>query len=131
MLSQRHLDWIAAVASTDIDAYAALVTADLVWIPPTGDAIVGRAAFRSWLAPFFERYAYDFAIADIRAHQTERWIAETGEFTSRMTPDSGGPAATHSGRFFMLWRREQDVWQIERYVDQGSLRAVGTAEPTP
>lgn len=117
----RHREWIAAVDATDIDAYADLVTEDLVWIPPHGDPVVGRAAFRSWLQPFFGAYAYEFSVESIAARETDHWIAETGEFTSRMTPLSGGGPATHSGRYFALWRREDDVWRIERYVDLGSL----------
>ena len=119
----HHRDWIAAVEATDIDAYADLVTEDLVWIPPHGDAVVGRAAFRSWLRPFFGAFAYDVSLDGIEAHEAGRWIAEVGEFTSRMTPLAGGAPATHSGRYFALWRREGEAWRIERYVDLGALGA--------
>jgi uncharacterized protein (TIGR02246 family) len=119
----RHRVWIAAVNATDIDAYAALVTEDLVWIPPHGEALVGRSAFRAWLRPFFESFAYAFSLADIRARESGGWIAETGRFTSRMTPRSGGGPMAHSGRYLALWRREDDVWRIDRYVDLGDLEA--------
>lgn len=121
MIDQRRHDWIAALESGDVDAYADLVTADVVWLPPHGDAVVGREAFRSWLAPFLAEYAYEFSLAGIRVREAAGWVAETGEFRSRMVPRGGGPAATHSGRYFLLWRREDDVWRIERYVDLGSL----------
>jgi aspartate racemase len=120
--TERHREWIAAVNATDIDAYARLVTEDLVWLPPHGDPVVGRPAFRAWLEPFFEAYAYDFTIDGVEALETTGWIAETGEFVSRMTPRSGGPQASHSGRFFALWRREEGHWRMERYVDTGGLR---------
>lgn len=50
-LSQRHEQWKAAVNSRDIEAHAELVTEDVVWIPPAGDAIVGRQAFGKWIEP--------------------------------------------------------------------------------
>lgn len=125
MIEQRHRDWIAAVNATDIDAYAHLVTEDLVWMPPDGEAVVGRAALGSWLEPFFGAFTYEFGVEDVRVRTTDRWIAETGQFTSRMTPKAGGAAATHGGRYFILWRRDDDdAWRIERYVDQGSLRTL-------
>lgn len=122
MLDQRHRDWIATVNATDIAGYTQLVTEDVVWLPPHGAAVVGRAAFRSWLEPFFGSYAYQFSVHDIRARETDRWIAETGAFTTRMTPLAGGAVASHDGRYFALWRREVNVWRMERYVDQASLQ---------
>lgn len=121
MPGQRHQDWIAIVNATDITGYAQMVTEDIVWLPPHGGAVVGRAAFRAWLEPFFGSFAYEFSLERIRARETEHWIAETGEFTSRMTPTGGGAAAAHSGRYFALWRRDAGMWRIERYVDQASL----------
>jgi uncharacterized protein (TIGR02246 family) len=121
-MEPRHRNWIAAVNATDIVGYAQLVTEDVVWLPPHGDAVVGRAAFKSWLEPFFGSYAYEFSVDDIHACETDRWIAETGEFRSRMTPLAGGAAASHGGRYFAIWRREADVWRIERYVDRASLQ---------
>lgn len=122
MLNQRHRDWIAAVNATDIAGYAQLVTEDVVWLPPHGGAIAGRTQFRSWLEPFFGSYAYEFSLDDIRARETDGWIAETAAFSSRMTPLAGGAAASHDGRCFVLWRREADVWRIERYVDLASFQ---------
>jgi uncharacterized protein (TIGR02246 family) len=122
MMEQRHRAWIAAVTSGDVDAYANLVTEDVVWMPPHGPAVVvGRAAFRSWLRPFFEEYAYEFSLDGLKSRGSERWIAETGTFRSRMTPASGGAPAEHGGRYLALWRRDDDVWRIERYVDLGGL----------
>lgn len=121
MIDGRRHDWIEALESGDVDAYADLVTADVVWLPPHGDAVVGRQAFRAWLAPFLAEYAYEFSVEGVRVREAEGWVAETGEFHSRMWPRAGGAAATHSGRYFLLWRYEDDVWRIERYVDLGSL----------
>jgi uncharacterized protein (TIGR02246 family) len=120
-IDQRRADWIAVLESGDAGAYAGLVTEDVVWMPPHGPAIVGRAAFREWIAPFFEAYEYEFSVDGIRTRESERWIAETGEFESRMIPRDGGSPATHGGRYLLLWRRDGDVWRIERYVDLGSL----------
>ncbi len=120
-MEDRHGAWIEVVTSGDVDAYADLVTEDVVWMPPHGPAVVGRAAFRSWLRPFFEEYAYEFSLEGVRSRASERWIAETGTFRSRMTPGGGGAAAEHGGRYLALWRRDAGAWRIERYIDLGDL----------
>lgn len=123
VIDQRREAWIAALESGDADAYAELVTEDVVWMPPHGAALVGRQAFRSWLGPFLDAYEYEFSVDGVSTRETERWIAETGVFNSRMTPRGGGSPATHSGRYLLLWRHDRGVWRIERYVDLGSLEA--------
>ena len=121
-LEQRHRQWIAAVNATDIDAYARMVTDDLVWIPPGSEAVVGRSAFRSWLEPFFKRFTYETTIENVKAHQSAEWIAETGKVTSHMTPREGGAAGSHGSRYFVLWRRVGTQWKIDRYVDLANLQ---------
>jgi uncharacterized protein (TIGR02246 family) len=121
MLEARHRSWIAALTSTDIDAYAAMVTDDLVWLPPGTEAIVGRHAFRAWLAPFFKMYAYESTIRDVKAYESGDWIAETGVFNSRMTPRDGGPSGSHSSRYFVMWQRQDGEWKINRYIDRSNL----------
>lgn len=117
-MRQRRREWRAAVNAGDLDAYADLVTEDLVWLPPAGDAIEGRKGFRDWLEPFFGRYSYEFSVEPARVRAFEGWCAETGTFRSVMTPRSGGEPQVHGGSYTLLWRREDDgVWRIERYVD--------------
>ena len=123
LMKERHRVWLDAVNGADIEAYARMMTEDLIWLPPDGEPIIGRAAFRNWLRPFFEAYAYEFALEDVQACETDGWIAETGAFITRMTPRAGGTGATHGGRYFALWRPGTGgEWQIERYVDQAALR---------
>lgn len=121
-LAQRHLQWERAVNAGDIDAYADLVTHDLVWIPPTGDAIVGRQAFREWLGPFFEAYDYVYSTSNTRFLGAGDWGAEKSEFESRMTPVAGGATLMHAGAYVVIWRRDTDgAWRIDRYLDHGPL----------
>lgn len=117
-LVESRQAWIEAVNRTDLDAYADIVCDDVVWIPPGQDAVQGRAAFRDWLAPFFEVYTYAFDVEDAEVNVAGDWAVETGEFHSRMTSRESGETMEHAGRFVLLWRREDDGrWRIERYVD--------------
>lgn len=117
-LASSHAAWLEAVGRTDVDAYAALVSEDVVWLPPGGETVEGREAFREWLAPFFEAWDYDFSVVDPRFRVVGGWALETGRFVSRMSERAGSGEVEHVGHFVVLWRRDEDgVWRIERYVD--------------
>ena len=117
-LADSRREWIAAVDGTDLDAYADLVCEDVVWMPPGGEPVHGRDAFREWCAPFFEAYAYEFEVDDATVRAAGGRAVETGTFRSRMTSRSAGETMEHVGRFVILWRRDEDgTWRIERYAD--------------
>lgn len=122
--SSRRETWIATVNAGDADRYAALVTEDVVWIPPSGEPLHGREGFRAWLEPFIDSFSYELELTPSAEHESGRWAWETGAFRSTMQPLKGGAPQEHEGHYFVLWRLDEDnVWRIERYVD-----GVGRAE---
>lgn len=121
-LRDSHQRWLKAVEHADLDGYVDLVVEDVVWIPPSGDAVQGRAAFRSWLEPFFEAYAYAMTIREADVRVAGEWAIENGVFSNRMTPRAGGEAMEHAGRFVALWHHEIDGrWRIDRYLDNSMV----------
>jgi len=116
-LQQRHLEWIDIVNRGDGAAYSRLLADEGIWIPPQGDPIIGREAFRKWLSPFFEKYSYNFSIKDEQFLMRGRWAIEKGKFTTVMTPEDGDEMK-HSGTFTVIWyRNDAGKWLIDRYVD--------------
>jgi uncharacterized protein (TIGR02246 family) len=121
-LKKQHYKWIDIVNNGDIDAYVNLLTENAVWIPPGQQPIIGRRAFKQWLAPFLGKYSYEFSITDERIKVAGDWALERGKFTSEMTPNSGGKSMKHSGSFTVLWKRGKDKeWYIDRYIDDSDL----------
>lgn len=115
---RRRGQWIAAVESGDIDAYAKIVAADVVWIPPSGTPITGREGFREWIGPFMAQYDYSMNFDPSASVEVGNWAWETGRFVSRMQPKAGGAPSEHEARYFVLWKAEADgAWRIDRYVD--------------
>lgn len=96
-LVESRQAWIEAVNRTDLDAYADVVCDDVVWIPPGQQAVQGRTAFRDWLAPYFEAYAYAFDVDDAEVRVAGAWAVETGEFRSRMTSRATGETLEDRG----------------------------------
>ena len=117
-VSARRQEWVRAVCEADLDGYTSIVTEDVVWLPSTGDPVVGRGAFRRWLEPFLSRYEYTFTVDPLDVRMFDGWCAELGLFRSRLVPRDVGDPLEHAGRYFLLWRLdEQGEWCIERYVD--------------
>lgn len=98
--------------------YESIVTDDVVWFPPVGDPLQGRAEFRQWIEPFMGAFRYNLSLEPTTSNEAGDWAYETGRFRSVMKPLDGGTESEHGGQYFVLWRRDvDDVWRIERYVD--------------
>ena len=94
----RRSAWISAVEAGVVENYAALVTEDVVWLPPYGTPVEGRAAFAQWLKPFMENYEYSFiptvtASQDFAGWAHRRIWAECGALCGPKSCDIGGVAA--------------------------------------
>jgi uncharacterized protein (TIGR02246 family) len=117
-VAERRREWVEVVNDGSVERYADLVTADVVWLPPAGEPITSRQAFRDWLEPFFAGYAYRFSVEPTEVRPFDGWCAELGNFRSALSAKSGGEPQEHGGRYFALWRLDPDgAWRIERYVD--------------
>lgn len=121
-LRKQHQKWIHAVNNENIDKYVNILGEDAVWIPPGQQPIIGREAFKQWLAPFFGKFSYDFSISDEKFIVSGNWAFERAKFTSKMTPNCGGDPMTHFGTFTIFWHRnEENKWHIERYIDDTNI----------
>lgn len=117
-VAERRREWVEAVNDRALERYADLVTDDVVWLPPSGEPLTGRKAFRRWLEPFFQRYAYRFSVEPLEVHGFDGWCAEIGRFRSVLSPEGSSTPQEHTGHYFVLWRLDSDeAWRIERYVD--------------
>lgn len=121
-LKKQHEKWIEVINKGEIDAYTKLLAENAVWIPPGQQPIIGKNAFKQWLAPFFEKYSYRFSISEEQIKVAGAWAFERAKFTSVMTPQRGGEPMKHSGTFTVLWKQGHDNnWYIDRYIDDTDL----------
>lgn len=128
-VDERRREWMAVVNKGDLEDYADLVADDVVWLPPTGEPLTSRHAFRAWLEPFFTRYDYEFSVEPVEVRAFDGWCAEVGRFRSVLSTGPSQDPQEHTGEYFVLWRLDADgIWRIERYVDgigRGDRRAPG------
>lgn len=127
-LPDRRLQWMAVVAAGDAGAYGDLVTEGVVWVPPDGEAILGRRAFRAWVRPFFRDFTYEFTVRPSHVAVVKDWAVECGEFVSSVSSsDRGRPPIAHSGAYVVVWALGADhLWRIDRYFDVTASRKAGS-----
>jgi len=117
-LAQQRQHWIDVVNKGDVEGYVNLLSTDGIWLPPGDKAVVGRNAFREWLAPFVARFTYEFTISDETIRVLGSFAIELGRFSSRLAPRGGGTVTEHRGSYLILWQKTSDgIWRIDRYID--------------
>lgn len=121
-IARSRTEWLARLGEGDLDGYLAVLTADVVWLPPRGPALAGAAALRAWLSTFLAQYRYDFTLSDVRIRVAGDRAFERGAYRSALTPTAGGVPMVYVGRYALLRRRDPDGrWRIERYADDTDL----------
>jgi len=120
-LKQRHQAWLEAVNSGDLEGWKAIVTEDIVWIPPGETVIEGREALVAWLRPFLEVYEYKYWITGQVVRVAGERALERSSYVSQLRSGSDGEAGEHEGSYIALWRRGEGKWYMERYVDVSEL----------
>lgn len=123
-IEERRKLWIDCTCAADVDGSVELLTDDVVWFPPSGEALEGKEAVRDWMAPFFEVFEYGFSVLDVRLRLAGDWALEHAVFTSELTSRHDGRKSTHGGFYLLTWRRsEEGDWYIDRYIDVSDLGA--------
>ncbi len=118
-IDKKRREWISAVNAGRVEDYLLILAEDIIWFPPGHQVIEGKDEFREWIGPFFEKFAYEFSVSEIKVKILGDRAIERGVFTSKLTAKRGGETFEHIGRYIVFWHRRTDGrWEIERYVDE-------------
>jgi uncharacterized protein (TIGR02246 family) len=121
-IRQQRERWIEAVNHGDIKEIAEILSDDAVWMPPSIPALNGKKAIVDWIKPSFDNFEHQFEISDQDFKGAGNWVVEHANFSHRITPKDGGETAEFTGGYIVIWRWEKDnVWRIERYVDNSNV----------
>ena len=112
---QAHANYVQAINSNQIDAFAAMLTDDVVFLAANEKPLVGKAAVRAWADAYYKAFrtswdkpVEEFVVSGDHAFERYRW-------TSTDTPVAGGAPIVGTGWGLIVYRREADGrWRVAR-----------------
>jgi len=114
-IAEFNRDYLAAINTGDLEALAALTTADHMMISSGAQPLVGKEALVTAMAGAFERFAIDESWTPEETVVAGDLAYQRGSFVVEARPKSGGAATRATGNFLRIYRRQDDgAWFMVR-----------------
>lgn len=115
---------LATQKEGDVDAWLALFTEDVVFMPPNQIVVVGKEAVRAVVQPFLEQFTLEESISLDELEVSSDWAFARGTRQFRVTPKAGGDTLEQSVKFIHILRRQSDgTWKFSRWIWNGDSPA--------
>ncbi|MGH9579991.1 MAG: SgcJ/EcaC family oxidoreductase [Terriglobales bacterium] len=116
-INQIYEEDIAAHRAGDPDRAPAIYTEDVVWLPPSGPAISGRAAVRERYRSAFASYTVEFSVHSEETIISQDWAYDLGTTQGTMTPKDGGEPRPLQDKYIAIFQRVPGAgWRIARLM---------------
>lgn len=118
--AQAHVAYLAAINSNDLAQFKAVITDDIVYLPPNSAALVGKAAVSDFAKGYFEAYQTVWVKTSVEFIVRDDWAYERYTYKSVDTPRPGRPAdgtpvVTDTGNGINIYQRGADgKWRVAR-----------------
>jgi ketosteroid isomerase-like protein len=112
--SQAGFDSAAARLLTGLrtdaaDSVLALMSADVVLMPPNEAALKGSTAVRTWYTGLLTQLrTSNLVVTDREVRLGGDWVTEVAGFEWTMKPVGGGTDMVERGSYMQIWHREPD-----------------------
>ncbi|HSM35198.1 MAG TPA: SgcJ/EcaC family oxidoreductase [Longimicrobiales bacterium] len=104
---------LRAIVEGDVDAFAAVLAEDAVYMPPGEPAVSGKAAIRSWFESFLEVVSVDGSYPSSEVNITGDWAIERYTADLTLTPADGSEPMREVGKGIHVYRRGPDgSWKL-------------------
>ena len=101
----------------DAAALVALLTDDVVLMPPNEPALVGSDAYQSWTEALFEQFTTELTIMSEELVVAGDWAFDRGVYTQTLTSTAGGDVIQDSGKYLVIFQRQADgAWKVARDI---------------
>ena len=109
---------LAALRSDAPDSLLALMTDDVIIMPPNEPVLKGKAAVRNWYEQFVKQMrTSSLNITDRELLIGGDYAAEVAAFEWTLAPAAGGAPMTDRGSYIQVWHRQPDGrWLFSREV---------------
>lgn len=104
---------ISSFITGDVDALAALFTANCQIMPPNEAALAGRDEARAWAEGVSSQFTIDGKYTSSEIDVTDDWAIERYTGVLQLTPKAGGDTVEEHIKGMHIYRRQEDgSWQI-------------------
>lgn len=111
IIEQKQVDIIEHFNAGRISEVANMLTASTRSLPPNSETIIGRETVQTYWQAAYDSGAR-YIKADIKEIEVfEDRVIEQGEYALHIP--QGENAITDTGKFFMIWKREDSDWKID------------------
>lgn len=118
VIDKVRLTFNAAYNSGDAKAMAALIDAEAVWMPPTGEpAIVGAQKIAARYTAFFAKTRSAFELQPGKIQICGQWAFLNGPWQRQDSAKQGGAVMKHGGYYLIVFKKQSDgSWKIARDI---------------
>ena len=109
---------VAAVNSTNAEAWVMMFTEDGVQMPPFAPANIGKNMMINWVRGFLDVFVLeDFALSVAELQVKGDWALERGTYTINFTHRPSGNVIPDLGKYITIWQRLPDgAWGMARDI---------------
>jgi uncharacterized protein (TIGR02246 family) len=117
-------EWSAAVKAQDVARLTAMVTEDVVFLPPGFPPIKGREAVEAMYRTFFPQFSSVLQTVSIEeVGVSGEWAFVWGTEATVLTPRTGGPPIEMLGKGMSILRRQPDgTWRFARAINNAAVK---------
>ena len=113
---QHQVD--SAIIDGDTDRYLTMITDDAVLMPPNGPAVRGKEAIGLWNRAMSAQVRITaYSSRDDEVVVDDDWAFRRAAMDWTLMPVAGGAAIRDSGKYIIIYRRQQDgSWKVARDI---------------
>ena len=112
---QAHEAYVTAINSNNLDSLLAMLTEDIVYLPPHEPVLVGKAAVRPWAQGYLNAFRIHWEKASLEFVVAGDWAFELYSYKSTDTPQGGGAALEDTGKGLVIYHHDADgTWRVAR-----------------
>lgn len=123
MARQAFASYVTAINSNNLDSLLAMLTEDVVYLPPHEPVLVGKPAVRPWAEAYLNAFTIRWDKASSEFVVAGEWAFEVYSYRATDTPKGGGAAFQDSGKGLVIYHHDPDgKWRVARDAWNSDLR---------
>lgn len=116
-LTEAHHAYNAAINANDLEGIMAMLTDDVVFLPPNGERVVGKDAVRAWATPYMEAYTIHWGKTQLELIENEPWAFEQYGYVEHDVAKDGSGTLEDTGKGVIVYHHDADgVWRVARDI---------------